>query len=415
MIEIVDKIQLVHFFLISYLISRVFVKHRVPERIVHWMFETKRLSINKLTWLLISGTALLSMIIANVITLLTLLPLILILQKEHVGTEKEHRKFSTLILLALVWGANIGGMGMLTGTTTNGILVGMFEIFKFPEKNAFTFLSWMTWGVPLVFVLCMLGWLILMLVFRPNRYTSEIQIKDHFITVDVPVRVQRIGLWQAFLFLTTSSLLSFAMSVMKKHRGEIYILTSIWTLCYLYFIFIHKYRSKRGGEKVTMITDKDILHDIPKKGLLWIGLGVLITAALVMFKFPELIALWSVNHITAGFSVILLYLVLALITTFTTEIVSNSVVQISMFMALFPLSRLHPEISWQMMLIITLTSTCAFMTPIATPSNGLGYGSSEKVSLKHMLAAGFFMNIGSGLIITLWIYFIVPIILSWFK
>ncbi len=414
MLEVVDKLQLIHFFLISYLISRVFVKHRVPEKIVHWMFETKKLSLSKLTWILISGTAFLSMIIANVITLLTLLPLILILQKEHVGTPKEHKKFSTLILLALVWGANIGGMGMLTGTTTNGILVGMFEIFKFPEKQAFTFLSWMAWGVPLVFVLCVVGWLILMLVFKPNRYLSEIQIKDNFVTVDVPARVQRIGMWQALLFLISSSLLSFAMSIMKQHRGEIYILTSIWTMVYIYFIFLHKYRSVKGGVKVTMITDKDILHDLPKKGILWIGLGLLITAALVMFKFPELIAMWSKNHITAGYSVLLLYLVLALITTFTTEFVSNSVVQISMFMALFPMSKLHPEISWQMMLIITLTSTCAFMTPIATPSNGLGYGSSEKVSLKHMLASGFLMNIGSGVIITLWIYFVVPVILQWF-
>ncbi len=414
MLEIVDKLQLVHFFLISYLISRVFVRHKLPEKIVHWLFETKRLSISKLTWLLISGTAFLSMIIANVITLLTLLPLIIILQNDHEGSVKEHKKFSTLILLALIWGANIGGMGMLTGTTTNGILVGMFELFKFPEKQAFTFLSWMAWGVPLVAVLCIVGWGVLMLVFRPNQYLSGIRIKEHFTTDDIPVRVQKIGLWQAFLFLGSSSILSFGMSIMKHHRGQIYMLTSIWTLLYLYFIFIHRYRSGNGKEKIAMLTDKDILHDLPKKGILWIGFGLLITAILVMFKFPEMIAAWSVEHINAGFSVLLLYLVLALITTFTTEVVSNSVVQISMFMALFPLSKLHPEISWQMMLIITLCSTCAFMTPVATPSNGLGFGSSQKVSLYYMLLSGFIMNIASGVIITMWIYFVVPQILQWF-
>lgn len=415
MIEIVDKLQLVHFFLISYLISRVFVKHRLPEKIVYWLFETKHLSLSKLTWLLICGTGFLSMIIANVITLLTLLPLIVILQNEHVGSTKEHQKFSTLIMLAVVWGANIGGMGMLTGTTTNGILVGMFEVFKFPEKQAFTFLSWMTWGVPLAILLCFVGWLVLMLVFRPNQFISKIQIRDRFVTVDIPVRIQRIALWQAAFFILSSALLSFGMSLLKNHRGDIYIITSLWTLLYLYFIFIHKYRSKKGGEKQSMITSKDIMHDIPKKGILWIGLGLLVTAILVMFKFPDRIALWSVNHINAGYSVLLLYLVLALITTFTTELVSNSVVQISMFMALFPLSKMHPEISWQMMLIITLGSTCAFMTPIATPSNGLGFGSSQKVSLKHMLLAGFLMNLISGLLITLWIYYVVPLTLVWFK
>lgn len=415
MYEIVDKLQLVHFFLISYLISRVFVKHRLPEKLVYWLFETKGLSLSRFTWVLILGTAGLSMIIANVITMLTLLPLILIIQNEHVGKEKEHRKFSTMILLALIWGANIGGMGMLTGTTTNGILVGMFELFKFPEKQAFTFLSWMAWGVPLVLVLCAVGWVILVLVFKPNRFSSEIRIDNEQISVDIPVRVQKIGLWQAVIFLLSSSLLSFTMSIMKHHRFEIYILTSVWTLVYLYFIFVHKYSSYKHGPKVTMLTDRDIWHDIPKKGLLWIALGVAVTAILVMFKFPDQIARWSVNHINAGYSILLLYLVLAFITTLTTELVSNSVVQISMFMALFPLSKMHPEISWQMMLIIALCSTCAFMTPIATPSNGLGFGSSHKVSLKFMLLAGFLMNIASGVIITLWIYYLVPITLRWFS
>jgi len=415
MLEKVDKLQLIHFFLISYLISRVFVKHRLSEKIVYWLFETKRVSISRLTWVLIFGSVVLSMIIANVITLLTLLPLILILQNDHVGSVREHRKFSTLILLALVWGANIGGMGTLTGTTTNGILVGMFEMYKFPVKQSFTFLSWMAWGIPLVILLCGIGWTILMLVFRPNQYLSGMKIRQHLSTAEIPPRVQKIGIWQACIFLLTSSLLSFEMSILRNHRGHIYLLTSIWTLIWLYFIFLHRYSSGKGMQKVSMLTDKDILHDFPKKGLMWIGLGLGVTALLVMFKFPDRIAMWTVTHLNNGFSILILYLVVALITTFTTELVSNSVVQISMFLALFPLTKMYPEISWQMMLIITLCSTCAFMTPIATPSNGLGFGSSQKVSLKHMLWAGALMNLFSAVLISLWTLYIVPLTLGWFK
>jgi len=414
--DVLDKLQLVHFFLISYLISRIFVKQKLPERIVSWLFETKHISISKLTWILISGTALLSMLIANVITLLTLLPLILLIQKEYDGTPKQHRKFSTLILLAVVWGANIGGMGMLTGTTTNGILVYMFEIFKYPNRHLFTFLSWMTWGVPLVALLCGLGWLVLMLVFQPNQKLSAVQIRRKLSSTSMPFRLQQIGFILAAFFLISSALLSFGMSKIKQQQEMIYIITSIWSLFFIYLMFIQRWKvQRRAPEKVCLLTDKDILHDLPMKGLIWVGLGVLVTVLLVWLKFPVIVSNWTISWINAQYAVILLYFIIALITTFTTEVVSNSVIQISMFVVLFPLTRTNPEISWQTMLIITLCSTCAFMSPIATPSNGLGFGASDKIYLRYMLLAGGIMNIVSAGLITLWVTYPVPWVLEWFR
>ncbi|MDD2331070.1 MAG: hypothetical protein PHI68_00300 [Candidatus Cloacimonetes bacterium] len=413
--EVLDKLQLVHFFLISYLISRVFVKHKLPERILYYLVETKHISISKLSWILISGTALLSMLIANVITLLTLLPLLLLIQNEYHGTEKEKRKFSTLMLLSLIWGANIGGMGMLTGTTTNGILVYMFELFKYPNRHLFSFFSWLGWGIPLVGLMCLLGWGVLMLVFQPNQRLSALQIKRHLDSTSVPIRLQKIGMNLAFAFFLSAALLSFGMSKIKAQQELIYILTSLWSLMFLYLMFIHKWKSEvRGNNKESLISDRDILHDLPMKGLVWIGLGILMTVILVWIKFPRLVSGWTLTWVQAKYSILLLYLIIALITTFTTEVVSNSVIQISLFVVLFPLSKTNPEISWQTMLIITLCSTCAFMTPLATPSNGLGFGASSKIYLRYMLLAGGIMNLVSAGLITLWVSFAVPAVLRWF-
>ena len=159
-----DKIQLLCFFLVSYLLSRVFVRFELPKRLVWWLIEEKHLSISRLSWLIIAGTALLSMLIANVVTLMAMIPVLDLIQKEFKGSPQEHKRFSTLMMLAAVWGANIGGMGMLTGTTTNGILIAMFEAYKFQISNQFTFLSWMSWGIPLAILLSVIGWLVLMLV-----------------------------------------------------------------------------------------------------------------------------------------------------------------------------------------------------------------------------------------------------------
>jgi len=414
MIEALDTLQLLHFFLISYLISRVFVKQKLPERVVYWLFETKHVSLSRLVWILISGTALLSMLIANVITLLTLLPLVILIQNDYKALEKEHRKFSTLILLAVVWGANIGGTVMLTGTPTNGILVGMFELNKFEIRHAFTFLSWMAWGVPLVILLCGLGWLILILVFKPNQQLSVERIRDNLTTFDVPPRMQRIGIALALLFLISSSLLSLAMSLLTHQRGEIYLITSAWTFVFLYLIFFKRYRPSCKATKIKLLGSEDIFHDLPKKGFLWILLGLAVTGILVLLRFPTLVSHWTVSWLQAEYSLLLLYLIIALVVTFVTEVVSNSVIQISMFVVLLPLSKMIPEISWQMLLLITLCSTCAFMSPLATPSNGLGFGSSSKISLRYMLLAGLLMNVFSAGLITLWVNYCVPVVLRLF-
>ncbi|MBM4403132.1 MAG: hypothetical protein FJ042_01905 [Candidatus Cloacimonetes bacterium] len=412
--DVLDKLQLLHFFLISYLISRVFVTQKLPERLVWWLFEKKHISLSRLVWLLTIGTGLLSMIIANVITLLTLLPLVILIQNDYKAPDKEHRKFSTLILLAVVWGANIGGTGMLTGTTTNGILIGMFELNKFEIRHAFTFLSWMAWGMPLVILLCGLGWLILVLVFKPNQHLSVDRIRENLTTFEVSLRLQKIGIILSIVFVISSAVLSLAMSLLKNLRGEVYLITSIWSFVFLYFIFFKHYRSGHHKDKVKLLNKEDIFHDLPKKGLLWILLGLGVTAILVALRFPTLVSHWTVEWLKADYSILLLYLIVALIVTFVTEIVSNSVIQISMFLVLLPLSKMYPEISWQMLLVITLCSTCAFMSPLATPSNGLGYGSSSRISLRHMLAAGFVMNIFSAGLITLWVNYCVPLVLRLF-
>lgn len=409
-----DKFQLLFFFLVSYLLSRVFVRFELPKRLVWWLIEEKHISISKLSWLMISGTAVLSMLIANVVTLMAMIPVLELMQNQYHGSEAERRKFATLMMLSAVWGANIGGMGMLTGTTTNGILVGMFEAYRFPISNQFTFLSWMSWAVPLALLLCGLGWLVLMACFRPAHHLKGGELRSQLSCCKNHSRGQRLSIRLAVIFLVSATLLSSSMSFFRQIRTELMIVSIIWTLLFLYLFFMHKFRIKKDEAPQILLPRSLIFHDLPRKGLMWIMVGVLITAALVLLKFPDTVARASVKWIASEQSVFLLLLIAGAITTFSTELVSNSVIQIAMFMTLFPLSRVFPEISWQMMLIITLTSTCAFMSPIATPSNGLGFGSTRKVSIPHMLMAGMVMNLVSLLLITLWVRYLVPWVLCLF-
>ncbi len=412
--EHLNTIQLLHFFFISYFVSRLFASYKIPERFVYWLFEEKRVSLSKLILILISCTAGLSMIMANVITLLALLPVILLIQNEIKGTPAEKKKFSTMIMLAAIWGANLGGMGMLTGTPANGILVGMLGAYRFTFSKGFTFISWMVWAIPLVALLCVMGWIILIAVFKPKHQLSGNSIRKLLQNSTVTLRAQRIVLFIAGFFVISSALLSFLMSMIPNMHRTIYFTTLLWTLGFVYVLFVRRFRLGSGTQKTVLLSYKDILRDFPKKGLLWMMIGLAVTGVLYLLGVPRIVASTTTDWIRAEYSILLLMVVFGLTATFLSEIFSNLVIQIALFATLFPFSRFFPELSWQMMLIITLTSSCAFMTPIATPVNGLGFGASKRMSLLYMLGTGFMMNIVSALLIAGWVHFVVPIVLNWF-
>jgi len=409
-----DKLQLICFFIVSYLLSRIFVRFELPRSLVWWLLEEKRVTIARLSWLVILGTTLISMFIANVVTLMTMIPVLDTMQQEFQGSAKEKRRFTSLMMLSAVWGANIGGMGMLTGTTSNGILVGLLEAYGFPISLRFTFLSWMSWGIPLSLILCFLGWLILMLVFRPAQHLQGSILKAQLSLAGLKPQTQSIAIGMALFFLVSAAILSSSMSFFPQLRTALLIATAVWTLAFMYGFFVFKFRLAADLAPQSLLPREHILHDLPRKGLMWIGAGLIITAVLVMLNFPDLVARASLNWIRGEQSILLLLLIVGAITTFATELVSNSVIQIAMFMTLFPLSRIYPEISWQMMLVISLSSTCAFMSPIATAANGLGFGSSRRISLPYMLKAGLLMNLTSLLVITIWVRYVVPLVLNLF-
>jgi len=207
--------------------------------------------------------------------------------------------------------------------------------------------------------------------------------------------------------------LSFAMSFLSQYTGWVYGLTILVTVVFIALIFLKDYKLGEGKPQ-RLLELKDILHNVPTRGFLWILAGLALTGVLYLLHFPRLIAVAAASWIQGEQSLLLLLVMAGLITTFSTEFLSNSVIQIAMFLTLFPPTKINQAITWEMMLVISLASSCAFMTPIATPSNGLGFGSSRKVSLLYMLGAGLVMNLLSTGMIALWVHYVVPRVLNWF-
>ena len=57
----------------------------------------------------------------------------------------------------------------------------------------------------------------------------------------------------------------------------------------------------------------------------------------------------------------------------------------------------------------TVAASCAFMLPVATPPNAVVFGSGY-LKIPDMVKAGFWMNIVSIILLTLFVYFMLPFV-----
>jgi sodium-dependent dicarboxylate transporter 2/3/5 len=62
------------------------------------------------------------------------------------------------------------------------------------------------------------------------------------------------------------------------------------------------------------------------------------------------------------------------------------------------------------MIAVSVASTCAFMTPVATPSNALAFGEMPGARLRAMLVLGAFLNVAGAVIMSAWLGFILPLV-----
>jgi sodium-dependent dicarboxylate transporter 2/3/5 len=402
-----DKIQLIFFFISGFLISRLIIKVKLPQRIAFWFIGKRHLSITKILFYLIALSAALSFFIPNAITVLTLLPLLELLRRAYEKANGASRRIATMLALATIYGANIGGMGSVTATPANGILVTFAVLQGVAGTNYLTFASWLVWGIPLVIIFVIVAWAILVAVLRPWNFKSN--------TIQLPFQIeemhhpfQRITLWLTAFYFLSSFLLSLILMTLPNHTVFLLIISGVITLLFIVFLFFCPIGgSEHTATRNVLLKIPDCYNELPVRGFMFVVIAVALAGILYAVKVHELFPRWVQFIIPAQLSPFLLLFIVALATSFSTEILSNTAVQISFFLMALPLADSMGFSGLTLLLLITLSCTCAFMSPIATGVNGLAFGGVKDVSFRKMLGVGFIMNIAGALLITLWIIFVV--------
>ena len=402
-----DKIQLIFFFVSGFLVSRLIIKVRLPHRIVYWFIGKKHLSISKILFYIIVISAFLSFFIPNAITVLTLLPLLELLRRSWEISNGPSKRISTMLALAVIYGANIGGMGSITATPANGILVTYAVLNDVPGIEDLSFASWLVWGIPLVIVFSGLAWLICYIVLQPWRQQKN-RIHLPFEPSQVFHPLQKIAMWTTVFFFLSSFILSFLLMRNPEQTPLILIVTGLITVTFILFLLFMPVKvSETLTSKQVLLKISDCYNELPTKGFIFVGVAVVLAGILYAFNIQEVFAKWAGIVIPTGISPFGLFFFIALAPSFSTEILSNTAVQLSFFMMALPLAKTMGFPALEALIIITLSCTCAFMSPIATGVNGLAFGGVKGVSVTSMLVVGFFMNIAGALLISCWTLFFI--------
>ena len=348
------------------------------------------------------ATSFLSMWISNTATAVMVLPIgmaIVAQLKNNSNTnERDNLLFGKALMLAIAYSASIGGMATLIGTPPNLVFAG---IMKESYGIKISFFQWFKFGLPLSLLLLSICWVYLTKIsykfeqkkfpggkkeiFNQLKKLGKISYEEKVI---LSVFVITALAWICSSFLINKFLPAIDDTIIA-------IITAI-----ILFILPAKDRKKR------LLDWKDTAK-LPWGILLLFGGGM---ALAIGFESSGL-AVWIGSQLTLleNIPLIILLLILIVSVNFLTEITSNLATTAMLLPVLVSLARainIHPYL---LLVSATVAASCAFMLPVATPPNAVVFGSGY-LKINDMVKKGFWMNLISIIIITLFINFILPVI-----
>ncbi|CAH1002063.1 Sodium-dependent dicarboxylate transporter SdcS [Neolewinella maritima] len=386
-------------FLIAMTIEKWDLHHRIALGTIALIGSNVRLIIlgaMVATWLL-------SMWISNTATAVMMLPIaaaIVAQLRDDPATPEvdENSQFGKAFMLAIAYSASIGGMASLIGTPVNLVLVGVVQEAFGVE---ITFAQWFMIGFPVSVLLLIVCWYYLTRVafsFDQAGFAGGRQeVRRQLALLGPMSREEKKVL---IVFTLTALAWIFRTSVLQPFIPELDdpIIAMVGGIV----LFLIPGRSLDEP----LLTWSEAVQ-LPWGIILLLGGGFALASGFGGSGLADFIgdALRVPEHV--GLIVVILLITAAV--NFLTEITSN-VATTSMLMPVFAAAAIplgiHP---YALMVPATLAATCAFMLPVATPPNAVVFGSGY-LTIPDMVRAGLWLNLISIAVITLFCYFLLPLI-----
>ena len=314
-------------------------------------------------------------------------------------TEQQKKYFDTALLIGIAYAATIGGMSTIIGTAPNLVFVTFMSEQYGIEID---FLSWMKLGVPVAFVMLISAWFILTKFVFPTNIaaSSETKLKLNQMLSDLgPLNKDEIKVSIIFGF----AVLAWMTSRVIRDNFGIGIEDAGVAIIVAILLFMIPSSINKGMD----LMQWDKTTKLPWGLLILFGGGLSLAAQVSNTG----LGIWIGQGLTVLKLVhpIILVLAIATMIIFLTEMTSNVATTSTFLPVIGALAIAIGVVPVSLTIPVCLAASCAFMLPVATPPNAIVYGSG-KFSIATMMKAGFFLNLVGILVVTIFSYYLAPMV-----
>lgn len=406
----------IYLFMGGFLIAITMQRWALHRRIALRIISIIGISPQRIILGFMIATALLSMWISNTATTMMMYPIGLaiilhineLLPKDK-NIEGENGNFETVLMLAIAYSASIGGIGTLIGTPPNIVFAAAIKSI-FPDAPEIGFLKWTMVGLPLVILFIPITWIILTKIILPVRIKSIPGGKEV-----IASQLKELGPMKKAEKYTLIVFILTALGWIFRQNIDVGFFTIPgWSNLLGLQDYVNDATIAIGSavllflipvdfKKKEFLLNWDWAIRIPWGILILFGGGIALAGA---FKSSGLAAWIGTNlDLFSHVPVIVIIMITCFMLTFLTEVTSNTATS-TIFMPILAATaiamKIHPFL---LMIPATISASCAFMLPVATPPNAIIFGSGV-VTVPQMAKAGFALNFAGIILVTMITYLV---------
>lgn len=343
------------------------------------------------------ATGFISMWVSNTATAIMMLPIgisvaSVVTQGQDAG---EAKRFSCALMLAIAYSSSIGGMGTLIGTPPNALLRAFLAEHYHIHIG---FGQWMLLGVPVAIALSLFTWW--WLTRKPFNFAGNTVHEKIRQELEALGPVSREEAMTACLFGCAA--LCWVLQPIIS-RALPFVDDTFIAMCFGLLLFVMPVDM---GKRQFLMNWQEA-RKLPWGILLLFGGGLSLAGAINSTG----LASWMANVLGSlqGIPFILMTFILVITVQIMTEFTSNTATSAA-FLPLVGIMAVAQGIEPAIYAIpAALAASCAFMLPVSTPPNAIVFRSGA-LTIPDMLRAGFALTLASGVIITLLVWLLVPLV-----
>jgi sodium-dependent dicarboxylate transporter 2/3/5 len=351
---------------------------------------------------LMAATVVLSMWISNTSATLMMLPIatsVLALIAGPGVPARDVRNLGPATMLAVGFGATIGGVATLIGTPPNALLAGFMQ-----ETYGVTvsFAAWMAVGVPLSLVLAGLCWVLLCRVLFPVSRMPVVGAAELIAGQRAALGPMGRGEVAVAIAFAVAAALWITQPLLAPLVPALKITDAGIAMTVALALFLVPVDVRRG----VFVLDWTWANKLPWGLLVLFGGGLSLADAASASGLAE----W-IGQGLSGFAAVPAWLLIAVVVAaivFLSEIASNTAAAATML----PLLAVAAVALGQNPLLFCIAGALAasggFMLPVATPPNAIVFGSGH-VTMQQMVRGGFWLDLIWIVLVALAAVFLVPL------